>query len=1155
MNRSNPLAPLSRWLTAPDTHLWRVALVSLAWVIYPTLYVLLRWVVGPGISALSAFPALLMAFFFGGRAAALGVGMTFGLNSLLFFLMGEPVGHTTLSRLPGLIILGFAALLVAGLRDMLLRLQTTEARYHRLFDIMPVMAVLTRDQAGEPVIADCNQAFLLTLGYTREEVIGRPLTDFYTPVGQQALHEGGYQAALHGALLGAERQLRAKDGRVRDTLLFAVPEQNARGHTVGTLALFVDITERKRLEASLRRREQELALQARVLALALKTTDMDTILREVLQEAMAFTDAEMGGIFLRQEDAYVLRHWENTPDNLRAAFTRVPVDADFDWLREFTLVREPLSASGQIHPVAKEVGIQVRVSLPLRLPAQPPDEPPLAVLLLAARDIHAFNEAQVATLRVLVDQLALAVAHVRAVRQAQERLTRLQALREIDRAILEHLDLDTIVRIVLEKVPRGLGADAVALSLVNETSGDLEVFAMRLPNGTILPELAFDVAEALRWFMDHPEPLVVYDLTQDPRLQGFREVVRRYGLVSYLGVPLRVGEHVIGVLHILTTQPRVFADEDLAFFTTLAGQAAIAIANARLVADLESRARAVETLLQATVPTETLLTEHALERFLLRVWREALDVAGAAFYRVDADARVVRLVHREGFTGPDMTFPLGEERGLAGWVAHTRTSVYVPDTAADPRWVPVVPEIRSAYLVPVVWGQRLLGVAAFYSTRGHAFPSSRQRLIDLFVQHGAAWLENARYLREAQAHMTLLKTLQQVATDLEGAHTEAEVTATIGRGVIRLCRPEKAALFLRDDGHVRCAWQEGFNTEFITDLLASTWELPSGHVLREGRSLLVSDIGHLPPDSPVRAWAERGGYRAFFLLPLVHEGRTLGYLGCYWTRPYHPPPYEQEVMETFARLAATALQGAHLYETLLQTNKALEEALQARDDMLRNVTHELRTPLTMIRGYAELVETGIVHDPGEIQEHMQVILRNAVHLQHLIDQLLLFQRLRFGEEALPLTGIDLVSWLQDIVAEWEKPLAEAGIRLVFTAQASHLWANVYPDYLRQVVANLLDNARKFSPEGGTVRVRVWQEGNEARIAVSDEGIGIPPDKLDRVFDRFYQVDPSPTRRYGGMGIGLALAKQIVEQHGGRIWAESAGPGRGTTFIFTVPLAT
>jgi signal transduction histidine kinase len=110
-----------------------------------------------------------------------------------------------------------------------------------------------------------------------------------------------------------------------------------------------------------------------------------------------------------------------------------------------------------------------------------------------------------------------------------------------------------------------------------------------------------------------------------------------------------------------------------------------------------------------------------------------------------------------------------------------------------------------------------------------------------------------------------------------------------------------------------------------------------------------------------------------------------------------------------------------------------------------------------------------------------------------------------------------------------------------------------PELLRQVIVNLLDNAVKFSPRGGTVRIRARAKDGQAILAVSDEGIGIAPGKLPRLFERFYQADGSATRHYGGMGIGLALCRAIVQAHGGRIWAESRGADQGSTFYIALPL--
>jgi len=170
-----------------------------------------------------------------------------------------------------------------------------------------------------------------------------------------------------------------------------------------------------------------------------------------------------------------------------------------------------------------------------------------------------------------------------------------------------------------------------------------------------------------------------------------------------------------------------------------------------------------------------------------------------------------------------------------------------------------------------------------------------------------------------------------------------------------------------------------------------------------------------------------------------------------------------------------------------------------------------------------------------------------------LERLLIMQT--FDKDKLRCIKLELKPWLQQAVQPWEMRAGRSGIQLRLD------WPNwlplvmADPDFMSHVLDNLLDNALKFSPRGSELRVRASVQEAEVTIAVSDQGVGIPKDKLQQIFDRFYQVDGSPTRRYGGMGIGLALCRAIVEAHGGRIWAESEGHGKGSTFCFTLPVMT
>ncbi len=1146
---------LYSWLWSPHTRRFRFLACVAAFAVYIIFFTQVSSRLGPTIGMLVSLPVVFAALCFGPYVGVALSLAAFPLNTWLFNAFEMPPPPFKLRLMEGLVLLP-TSFLVGTLRLLVMHVYRDENKYRRLFEGAPLMYVTAVKDDGNLVISDCNAAFLSTLEYRRQEVIGRPLAEFCDPSDRKGLCEVGVHHILTQGLYGIECRLRTRRGQKVETLFFSIPEKDAGGDVLGVLGMFVDIGELKHLEQRLRQREVELFTRNRILSLMLEVHDLDALLQGILQEVLKFTGAERGGVYVLEDKGYKLRVVENMSAVDSGHPGVIPPEHIAPLLEDIHTLQDTSPEWGDIFPCPQLVDSRICLFLPLRLPPgyAESDAYPIGLMVLAAREPHTFRASHKRALMTMGQQIALAIAHTRTYLDAQQRLSRLQALRDVDLAIIRNLDMETIVNIVLERIPRGLGAEAVALSLIDEKTGQVELFAMRLPNGTIVHEDVFRVAEVLPWFVEHPEPLVISDVATDPRTAPFRSIIQRYKVVAYLGVPLIMGDELIGVLHLVTTRPRTFAEEDVAFFRTLAGQVAIGIANARMVADLRERAHAVSVMLSSTLPQDQLLQEGALERHLTRVWREALDLDGVEFFVPDSRAGEMRLLHREGVTGPPLSFPIGEEKGLVGWVAHTRTPVYLPDCMSDPRWLSFVPDIRSVYIVPVVWQDTLFGVVTFFSKRSHAFSKTRRQLIDLFVQQGAVRLENMQMLQSSTAHAALLDILSDVALEIEGVSTLLDVANVSGRGMQRLCQPTDVFFYLNQNEEVRCIWSIGQSAHLADELTDLVLKLPEGRVLEKGRPFLVNDVNKLPVDSPLRLWATRARCAAFSLLPLMHAKQILGYIGCCWKDPYYPPPYGQEVVQTFSHLVAAALARAQLHTDLRQANVALEKALEARDDMLRNVTHELRTPLTMVRGYAELMEMGLISDPDEVQEYGGIILQNAKHLQSLLDQLLLFQQLRFGEKEIALEPLDIAQWLRRVSREWQHAVKEQGQHLVLDLREPlpHVLGN--QEHLRQVLNNLLDNARKFSPEKGTITLRAWQEGDEVFVSVSDEGIGIPPDQLDKIFERFYQVDASPTRTHGGMGIGLALCKEIVELHGGRVWAESEGEGKGATITFTLPVA-
>jgi signal transduction histidine kinase len=236
----------------------------------------------------------------------------------------------------------------------------------------------------------------------------------------------------------------------------------------------------------------------------------------------------------------------------------------------------------------------------------------------------------------------------------------------------------------------------------------------------------------------------------------------------------------------------------------------------------------------------------------------------------------------------------------------------------------------------------------------------------------------------------------------------------------------------------------------------------------------------------------------------------------------------------------------------LAARREAEAASRAKDTFLATVSHELRTPLSPILAWADLLRRGQL-DHEQAERAVAAIERNAGVQAQLIEDLLDVSRIVAGKLRLELRPLELAPVMREAV-EIVRPDALAkgvGVELALEDPGCHVSGDA--DRLRQVCWNLLSNAVKFTPSGGHVRIALVREAGRARIRVSDTGQGIDPRLLPHIFERFRQADATSTREQGGLGIGLAIVRELVELHAGRVWAESRGEGRGAVFTVELPL--
>lgn len=237
--------------------------------------------------------------------------------------------------------------------------------------------------------------------------------------------------------------------------------------------------------------------------------------------------------------------------------------------------------------------------------------------------------------------------------------------------------------------------------------------------------------------------------------------------------------------------------------------------------------------------------------------------------------------------------------------------------------------------------------------------------------------------------------------------------------------------------------------------------------------------------------------------------------------------------------------------TVLHDVTEQEKIEQDRREFVANVSHELRTPLTTIKSYLEALEDGVINDPELAPRFLSVTQNETERMIRLVNDLLQLSRIDSKDFSLNYEWVDFGLFTHEIIDRFEMVAVNKGIQFVRNITRHPTYVKIDRDKMTQVFDNIISNAIKYSPEGGTITVSLIHQGNNVRVGIADEGIGIPLDKQAKLFERFYRVDKARSRSVGGTGLGLAIAKELVHAHGGEIWVQSA-EGKGTTFFFTLP---
>ncbi len=572
---------------------------------------------------------------------------------------------------------------------------------------------------------------------------------------------------------------------------------------------------------------------------------------------------------------------------------------------------------------------------------------------------------------------------------------------------------------------------------------------------------------------------------------------------------------------------------------------------------LETLRRIDQAIIRAQSPRE--ITQAAL-----RCIRRLVPCIGACLVTLDFEARQATLlaIDADGESGVRETEmhlsleALGDSARVVEELRRGKLSVVASDqdyslfpSEIQALWTR---EVHAVLGVPLTFQEALVGFLALGVERADALSEEHVEITQEVADQLVVAIQNARLLEAERRRGAELEALHQASLHLTSSLEQQFVLEAIIEHALKLVSADNAHIFLYDGEHLAfgaAIWAGGLQRE--------PYAVPQPNgltytVAHTGEQRVIPDVD-ADPFFQDRQW---GG--AIASLPLCIGGQVRGVMNIAFEQPHVFGENELNVLKLLADQAAIAIHNAELHQKVRLHADELAAALERqeeldrlKDEFIQNVSHELRSPLALIRGYAEMLADG---DLGELQQDqwkpIETIVRRSRMLSDLVEDITLI----LGAETRPLEQIPVSpdEVARTAVEDFRVAVDQAGLKLQAEIVPGLPPVSGSLTYLRRVMDNLLSNAIKFTPEGGTITVRAWREGKQVTLEVQDSGIGIPAEQLERIFERFYQVDGSARRRYGGVGLGLALVKEIVNLHGGQVTVTSQ-VGEGSTFTITLPI--
>jgi len=412
---------------------------------------------------------------------------------------------------------------------------------------------------------------------------------------------------------------------------------------------------------------------------------------------------------------------------------------------------------------------------------------------------------------------------------------------------------------------------------------------------------------------------------------------------------------------------------------------------------------------------------------------------------------------------------------------------------------------------------------------------------------------NTGRLRDLEGRQQQLLRLVELSMTLNSTLDLDELLQTITATATELLDCEASSILLYDEKNPRLYFAASTGTDpgKLAEMPVPMEGSIAGTIFRTNQPMILNNVEQDPRHYSNVSDQVKLKIKTLLGVPMPIKDRTVGVLEALNKRDGIFTERDVAILSVTAAHAAIAINNARMLKTTQQALEKVRETNSIKSNFLALASHELRTPLGIIIGYATFLQE---EAKGELSDHAQQVLNAAAQMRSLLDQMNNLTLLQADEMEMRPAKISIQDVLNFACDEIKYFAARKNLALVFAFQDDPIYVNVDAEKTTLAIVNLLNNAIRFSSNDSQIVIGAIEQGKQVMAWVQDNGKGIPGDKLNKVFEEFYQLEPPNTRSYGGLGIGLTIAKGLLEVQGGKIWAESEGLGTGTTVKVLLPKA-